>query len=330
MMTAASRNTSANGRRAHTPVMTSEMLDLLEVRSAGLYVDTTVGLGGHAAALAERSAPEGVVVGLDRDGESLALAGRNLERFGDRVRLVHARFSALGETLEGLGYSRPAADGILADLGLSSWQLDDGKRGFSFASDGPLDMRMDRQAAETALSVLQNLDEKTLSDLLSELGEEPMARPYARAIKEELARGELSSPRDLADVISEAAGPKRVGTARKHVATRTFMAIRMAVNEELEELEALLSHAPGWLKPGGRMAVLTYHSLEDRRVKDRFNRLERPEREVPHDLPLKNNELPRGEFRRVTTRPVTPSAEEIKDNPRSRSAKLRVLERKER
>lgn len=312
----------------HTPVMVEEILRLLDVRPGGLYVDVTVGMGGHTAALLHGCSPEGRVVGLDRDGDSLDRARQALAPYGSRVRLVHAPFSLLDQELGRLEEKPSSVDGILADLGLSSDQLLDPERGFGFDSPAPPDMRMDRKARQTALSVISELTEKELSDLLFRLGEEPLARRFARAIKQAYERGEIESASDLSRVVTRAAGPRRTGRSRRHVATRTFMALRIAVNEELDELTTLLSQAPSWLRPGGRMAVLSYHSLEDRLVKQRFLELEKPGRSVSPEQPQVRMDPVEGEYVRLTRKVVKPSEEEMRRNPRSRSARLRVLERK--
>jgi 16S rRNA (cytosine1402-N4)-methyltransferase len=317
---------------AHLPVLVDEVVDLLGVRPGGRYVDATLGLGGHTRAVLQASGPNGVVVGLDRDEEAAEIAKARLEdelgeSAGERLIVRLARFGRLDDVLEELGWGRGEVDGLIADLGVSSYQLDRDARGFGLDSGSELDMRMDR-AGITARELIEELSVDELAALLQRFGEEPMARKYSRAMKKAAGRGELRTGRDLAGVVEKAAGPARVSRARRHVATRVFMALRIAVNEELDELDALLARGPRWLKRGGRMAVISFHSLEDRAVKKAFNKLTRPQADVPAGLPLRESELPRPDFTLVTPKPILPSADEQQANPRSRSAKMRVLERR--
>lgn len=283
----------------HVPVMLPEVLQYLAPRADGIYVDATMGMGGHTAAIAERLTT-GFVIANDRDAESQRLAEPRLAAFGDRVRLRHGTFSELPRTLAALGVER--VDGILADLGPSRFQLTEPERGFSLQWDGPLDMRMDRSRGESAAELVNFMSEKDLADLIYGFGEERRSRSVSRAI---VRARPLRTTRQLARVIEEAA-PR---TGRLHPATQTFMALRIAVNKELEELDALLALAPGLVKPGGRIVILTFMSLEDRRVKHSFQDLARAGRAVV-----------------LTRHVVRPSAEEVARNPASRSAKLRALE----
>lgn len=301
----------------HQPVLVSEILDLLpdEVFTAGqgTFCDATVGMGGHSRALLERADRRGGhplrSIGLDRDPHALIVAGVNLAAFGERVTLVHARFSQIGTALAERGVRE--VDAVLADLGASSPQLDRAERGFSFRRSGPLDMRMDPTAGETAADLLGRLGEKEIERLLRDYGEERFAGRIARHIVEARGRGELDSTAALAAVVARAV-PARERS--RNPATRTFQALRIAVNQELDELDAFLDAAVGSLRPGGRLAVVSFHSLEDRMVKRRFRALAEPSRTGP-------------KLRILTKRVVVASDHEQAENPRSRSAKLRVAER---
>jgi 16S rRNA (cytosine1402-N4)-methyltransferase len=285
----------------HKPVLVAETLELLAVRGRGLYVDGTLGTGGHAAAILQRSAPDGRLLGLDRDVEALEHAKQALAPFGTRAELRHADYRRLPELLAG---RRP--DGILLDLGVSSLQLDVPERGFSFRADGPLDMRMDRTQGETAEDVVNRLPEHALADLIYRFGEERASRRIARAIVAARRRRRLRTTGELAELVRRAAGRGRPGLDQ---ATRTFQALRIHVNRELEGLGQALGAAAQALAPGGRLAVIAFHSLEDREVKQAFRTL-----------------AGRG-FRVLTRKPVRPGAEELRENPRARSARLRGLER---
>ena len=270
----------------------------------GTYVDGTVGLGGHTAALLESGA--GRVVGIDRDERALEIARDRLARFGDRVELVHGDYRQLVEVLRTRGIR--AVNGVLADFGVSSLQLDDPSRGFSFRQPGPLDMRMDQSRGEPLLVKLASVGEAELADVIYEFGEERKSRRVARAIVNARDRGALASSTDLAAVVRRAAG----GGAWQRVdpATRTFQALRIWVNAELEGLDAFVEAAVGSLVPGGRLAIISFHSLEDRVVKHTGRRL-----------------AAAGTVRLVTRRPMVPGDEEIARNPRARSARLRAVEK---
>jgi 16S rRNA (cytosine1402-N4)-methyltransferase len=300
----------------HRPVMLREALDWLRPRPAGVYCDATVGYAGHAQAILEASAPDGRLVGIDRDAQALEQARSRLRDYADRVTLVHAPFSRLKEVLETAG-ALPL-DGCLVDLGVSSPQLDRAERGFSFRQSGPLDMRMDASAGPTAAEYLGQIGEAELTAILLELGEERYARRIARAIVEARRSGPLDTTGALAALVARAV-PRR--EHHKDPATRTFQALRMAVNRELPELERLLADAPGCLRPGGRLVIIAFHSLEDRLVKHRMRELAfqpRNERGAPVGSPA---------WQVLTKRPVTPSEAELAENPRARSAKLRAAER---
>src|SRR5689334_7100873 len=249
----------------HLSVMPGEALTLLNVRSDGTYLDATAGLGGHTKLIAERL-DTGLVIANDRDPRSLEMARRNTEQWADRIRFIHGPFARLAEALEAAGASK--VDGLLADLGVSRYQLTTAERGFSFMADGPLDMRMDQTTGMTAADLVNHSDEKTLADLIYQLGEERRARTVARAI---VRARPLRSTLHLADV-TERAVPR---TGRLHPATQTFMALRAAVNEEPQELSKLLELGPKLLKSGGRMVVISFMSSDDRLVKENFRSMAR-------------------------------------------------------
>ncbi|GAB4204930.1 MAG: 16S rRNA (cytosine(1402)-N(4))-methyltransferase RsmH [Sandaracinaceae bacterium] len=290
---------------AHSPVMRDEVLRLLAPRDGGVYADVTLGRGGHAEAILEASAPSGRLVAVDRDLDALEGTRPRLARFGERVTYVHGVFSGLRDHLAQLGISQ--LDGLVADLGVSSPQLDTPERGFSFRAEGPLDMRMDATRGRTARELIADLDERELADLLYRYGEERKSRPIARSIKRAEAGGALETTLDLARAIWRVTGPRRVGI---DPATRSFQALRIAVNAELEELESLLTTLPDVLADGGVAAIIAFHSLEDRAVK--------------HSL----REEPRLDV--LTKRPLEATEAEASANPRARSAKLRCARRRPR
>jgi 16S rRNA (cytosine1402-N4)-methyltransferase len=289
----------------HASVLLAESLELLAVRPGGSYVDGTVGLGGHAAAILERSGPDGRLLGLDRDAEVLEQARERLRPFGERARLVHADYREIPRLLAG-----HRADGVLLDLGTSSVQLDTPERGFSFRSDGPLDMRMDRSGGPTAADVVNRASEPELADLIYRFGEERSSRRIARAIVAARRRGRIRTTAELAAIVRGAAGRSR--RPGLDPATRTFQAFRIHVNRELEGLGAALAAIAEGLAPRGRLAVIAFHSLEDREVKRTFRALGAG-----------------GRFTLLTRRPIRPGPGELGANPRSRSARLRGLERTE-
>ncbi|MDM7322105.1 MAG: 16S rRNA (cytosine(1402)-N(4))-methyltransferase RsmH [Gammaproteobacteria bacterium] len=304
---------------SHQPVMLDEVLEVLGLRSDGIYVDATFGRGWHSGAILERLGPAGRLIALDRDPEAVAEAHR---RFGTDARLtiVHAPFSSLRKALEPLGvWGR--VDGLLLDLGVSSPQLDTAERGFSFMRDGPLDMRMDPSHGESAADLLARIDEGELADILWRLGEERFSRRIARAIVQ--ARGETPITRtaQLAEIIAAAVPRREPG---KHPATRSFQALRLWINQELAELEAVLPQAREALAIGGRLAVISFHSLEDRMVKH-FLRGERAP-ELPREIPLMAAPAPA--VWRTLVRAQKASAAEVMANPRARSAVLRVAEKR--
>jgi 16S rRNA (cytosine1402-N4)-methyltransferase len=290
----------------HEPVMVAEALEHLAPERGGLFVDCTVGYGGHTRALLDGGATR--VIGFDRDQDALAHARQTLAAYESRVDLVHSDYRRLNEVLDARGVTE--VDGLLADLGVSSMQLDEPGRGFSFRRDDPLDMRMDRTSGPTAAEAIRDADEKTLADVIYEFGEERHSRRVARALVDARTRGAVETTGQLADIVRRAI--PRKGYSRIDPATRTFQALRIWVNRELEGLDAFLRAAASRLKPGGRMAVITFHSLEDRIVK--------------HTLRALQAEGTVGVTVR-TKRPIVPTEAEIERNPRARSAKLRAAER---
>ena len=327
------------GAAGHVPVLLKEAIDFLAVKRGGTYLDATVGLGGHSCEIAKHLGALGHLIGFDKDAAALAVAQRKLapvapvvslqslvvgEPACERpttneqrpdwpvITLIHGSFAELAQSERRTANDeqRTAYDGILADLGVSSLQLDDPQRGFSFQADAPLDMRMNAMSGPTADQVVNHLDERELADVIYEFGEERRSRRIARAI---VRSRPIQTTKQLADVISAAARSMKLGQPkyeRIHPATRTFQALRIFVNRELDDLKALLEAAPGVLNPGGRLVVISFHSLEDRIVKDALR-----------------EGAKQGWYRPLTKKPVTASEEEIDRNPRSRSAKLRAAER---
>lgn len=301
----------------HLPVLYQEVLSALRPRSGGRYVDCTVGAGGHAAGILEASAPDGMLLGLDVDPQALALAEQRLASFGERVILRRASYTTLRAQLTALGWD--AVDGVLLDLGVSSMQLDTPQRGFSFREDGPLDMRFDPSQPLTAADLVNTLSEEALAEILWRYGEERRARQVARAI---VAHRPITTTRQLAEIVARATTSGRPGM---HPATRTFQALRIAVNRELEHIEQVLPQAVAALRPGGRLAVIAFHSLEDRLVKQ-FMRRESRDCLCPPKQPVCTCGH-RATLRIVKPFPIKPTAEEVARNPRARSARLRVAER---
>ena len=306
----------------HRPVLPEEATRFLVWDRDGVYVDGTTGLGGHTARIAGQLSPRGRIVAVDRDEQALGLAAGRLAEPPVEITFCRDNFKNLPLILNRLGI--PAIHGLLLDLGLSSFQLGDPGRGFSFSSDGPLDMRMDGRQKSTAADLLATLSAEELANILYEYGEERRSRAIARRIVEARKSRRLATTGQLAELVGGVLGPRRKGMI--HPATRTFQALRIAVNNELEGLGELLERMAGLLVPGGRLVVISFHSLEDRIVKQCFQRLEgRCICRRPPELCL----CPRRPVVRVLTRkPVEPSAEEVRDNPRSRSAKLRAAERR--
>lgn len=307
---------------AHKPVLAEEVLEQLRPRDGGIYVDCTVGGGGHAGAILRASSPRGRLIGLDQDPEALEAAARHLSLYGSRVELIRANFADLGRVLEGYGIA--AVDGVLFDLGVSSPQLDEPERGFTYREDAPLDMRMDPSRPTTAYHLVNGLTEKELLDIIQRYGEERWAGRIARFIVEARERERIETTGRLVEIIKAAipAGARRKGP---HPARRTFQALRIAVNDELGSLERGLVQAVRFLKPGGRVGVISFHSLEDRIVKQ-FFRQEEKGCVCPPEQPVCTCGR-RPTLRVLTRRPITAKETEVDENPRARSAKLRVAER---
>ncbi len=292
-----------HGEAGHVPVLLKEAIDFLAVKRGGTYLDATVGLGGHSYEIAKRLGAPGHLIGFDKDPAALEIAGAKLQGsagVSPAITLIHGSFAEVGERIA------PASlDGLLADLGVSGLQLGDPARGFSFQAEGPLDMRMDPMSGETAEQVVNHLGERELADVIYEFGEERRSRRIARAI---VRSRPIRTTKQLVEVVAAAA--RSMKHERIHPATRTFQALRIFVNRELDDLKALLEAAPRALKPGGRLVVIGFHSLEDRIVKDALREGAR-----------------QGWYRLLTKKPLTASEEEMDRNPRSRSAKMRAAER---
>ncbi|MGH7252467.1 MAG: 16S rRNA (cytosine(1402)-N(4))-methyltransferase RsmH [Nitrospiraceae bacterium] len=294
---------------SHVPVLVEEVLSWLACRPGGRYLDCTVGQGGLASSILDLTGPDGSVIGIDQDEEAIAAARNRLEPFAGRARLIRGNFRQLKQHLSSVGLSE--VDGVVFDLGMSSAQLDQPDRGFSFLDDGPLDMRMDRRGDRTAAELLNRLGETELADLLYRFGEERYSRRIARAVVRARDRRPLQTTFDLLSVIRDAV-PAFYRHGRLHYATRTFQALRIAVNRELEVLEGSLRDAADVLAPGGRLCVISFHSLEDRIAKQTFRALSHGQEPCLATL---------------TKKPCVPSEQERRENPRARSAKLRVAER---
>jgi len=301
---------------AHRPVLLAEAIEALGIRPDGVYVDATFGRGGHSASILARLSPQGRLIALDRDPEAVAAA----QSIGDaRFAIRHARFSQLAEVLRASGLV--AVDGVLFDLGVSSPQLEAPDRGFSFRADAPLDMRMDPTRGETAAEWLARATEAELRGVIRKYGDERFAGPIAKAIAGARARGGIRTTGELAGVVATAVRTRERG---QDPSTRTFQALRIHLNQELEELSLALPQARDALAPGGRLVVISFHSLEDRIVKHFLRDEARPQ--LPERLPVKATEMPQPRLRLVG-RPVRPAAAEVDANPRARSAVMRVAER---
>ncbi|MFA5148479.1 MAG: 16S rRNA (cytosine(1402)-N(4))-methyltransferase RsmH [Candidatus Omnitrophota bacterium] len=292
------------GEFIHKPVLLNEVLEALEPAPGKTVVDCTVGLGGHAEAILDAISPGGRLVGIDRDAKALEIAGKRLGRPGERVDLIKGRFDELDTIFESAGIK--GADGFLFDLGVSSMQLDEASRGFSFRSDAPLDMRMDTSSSKDAAEVINSASEAELDRILEEYGEERFHRRIAAAIAGERKKARIETTGRLVEIVVHAM-PHSMRHGRVHAATRTFQALRIAVNEELSALDKALGQAIGLLNPGGVICVISYHSLEDRIVKNKFK-----EAKAQDILELKSK------------KPITPEEAEIEQNPRARSAKMRA------
>jgi 16S rRNA (cytosine1402-N4)-methyltransferase len=312
-----SASNDADLDRRHTPVLYQRVLSALNPCAGARYIDGTLGPGGHARGILEASAPDGQLLGIDVDPIALSQARQRLAPFEDRVHIQQGSYANMADYTASLGWNQ--VDGVLLDLGFSSLQVDDPKRGFSFRKEGPLDMRFDPSLSTTAADLVNQLPENELAELIASYGEENRARRVARAI---VRNRPMQTTLELAEVVANAVGRTRKGI---HPATRTFQALRMAVNEELATLENGLDQAVGLLAPGGRITVISFHSLEDRLVK-RYFRRESRDCICPPEQPICTCEH-RARLEIVTRRPIRPTEAEIKANPRARSARMRVAER---
>lgn len=288
----------------HVPVLEEEVIRHLNLRRNGIYVDATLGLGGHAQRILDTIGPAGRVIGFEWDEQAARTAADRLKDYGGRIRIIQRNYAELVEGLKMEGIAK--IDGLLLDLGASSLQFDRGERGFSFQADAPLDMRMDRRLPLTAADLVQMLSKEELADIIYNYGEERQARRIADFIVRARERRKVERTCQLAGIVANAV-PKKFHPKTRHVATRTFQALRIAVNREFDNLTRVLTAAPDVLHPGARIGVITFHSLEDRIVKQHF--------------------AGSRAYRVITRRPVSPGADEVARNPRARSAKLRVAER---
>ena len=296
-------------QKLHTPVMLKEVLDYLNLAPGKVIVDATVGTGGHSRAILERVTPGGRLIGIDRDQESLGVASERLKEYSGSFEFVHSNFTDIDKVLEGLKVKK--IDGILFDLGISSFQLDDPHRGFSFQNEGPLDMRLDRDSYISAYDLVNNLNEDEISDLLWTFGQERWHNRIAHLVVEEREKHPIATTRELATIVEKAIPYRyRHRHYRIHPATRTFQAVRIAVNRELETLGGAINRAIDAMGQGARICVISFHSLEDRVVKHTFR-----------------NAAANGLLHLITPKPLTPMLSEIGENPSSRSSKLRVGEK---
>jgi len=303
-----SQNNEPGVRRFyHLPVLVEEVMDLLKCGPGKTYVDATLGGGGHAFEILSRTGPDGILIGVEWDEESIIEAKKILLPFGDRVRIYRENFICLPDLLRAI--NQPEVDGLLFDLGLSTIQLDRGERGFSFQKDGPLDMRMDQRKEITAGELINQLSEKELENTLLNYGEERWAKRIAEAIVRERKVNPILTTQALRRMVHQAI-PKRFHSRKTDPATKTFQALRIRVNDELDNLKKILETGWKFLKKGGRICIISFHSLEDRLVKETFRSLEQE-----------------GVMKRITKKPILPSLIEKRNNPRSRSARLRCAER---
>lgn len=308
-----------SGGSRHKSVLLEEAVDALAIKPAGIYVDATFGRGGHTRLILQRLGEQGRLIALDRDPAAIA-AGEAMAIADSRLTLVHAAFSGLADALKEQGVVR--VDGVLLDLGVSSPQLDEAQRGFSFRTDAPLDMRMDTSRGRTAADWLAEASQQQIVEVIRNYGEERFAHEIAKAIVAARAREPVATTRQLAEIVAQAVRTREPG---QHPATRSFQAIRIHVNQELEELSLVLPQCVEALNPGGRLVAISFHSLEDRVVK-RFLRDESRPPQLPPRLPVRAAELPPPRLRLVG-KPVRPSEADVDDNPRARSAVMRVAER---
>ena len=307
----------------HQPVLMNQTLNSLKLRPGGVYLDGTLGGGGHTEAILQATEPDGKVIGLDQDDEALAAASQRLKPFGERFCPIRANFAEMEQVLAAEGIA--GLDGVLLDIGVSSHQLDEPDRGFSYMQDGQLDMRMDRRGGQTAADLVAELSESELANLIYRYGEEKFSRRIARRIVEQRAQTPIESTKQLAELISAAIPAAQRRKEKQHPAKRTFQALRIAVNDELGVLERGLVAAFASLKSGGRLSVITFHSLEDRIVKNYFAGLAKG-CECPPEFPVcVCGKQPQALL--ITRHPQTATEDELQSNPRARSAKLRTVEK---
>lgn len=303
--------------------MADEVTEYLNINSNGFYVDCTLGGGGHSRLILEQNGPDGKLLALDRDQVAIDNAKTSLSRFKERLILKKANFSSLKTVMKEIGFEK--ADGILADIGVSSHHLDMAERGFSFLKEGPLDMRMDQHSEKTAYDIVNSYSSEELFIIFKKYGEEKFASRIANRIEQKRKICSIKTTAELADIIKNAIPEKFSRKSKIHPATKCFMAIRIEVNDELGHLEKFLEDAPDLLKPKARLCILTFHSLEDRIVKNKFKELENP-CTCPPDFPVCMCQKKK-EVRLVTRKPLVPGESEININPRARSTKMRVLEK---
>ncbi|MBO6106464.1 MAG: 16S rRNA (cytosine(1402)-N(4))-methyltransferase RsmH [Stomatobaculum sp.] len=310
----------------HISVLLNETVESLNIRPDGIYVDGTLGGGGHAYHVAEQLTGGGRLIGIDQDADAIAAATERLKPFADRVSIVRDNYVNIKSVLSGLGITEEekAVDGIYLDLGVSSWQLDNAERGFSYMEDAPLDMRMDRRQSQTAADLVNTATEQELFRIIRDYGEDRFAKNIAKHIVQARERKPVETTKELADIIRGAI-PMKVQVTGGHPAMRTFQAIRIALNEELTVLENSIDTMIRLLKPGGRLSIITFHSLEDRIVKNGFRRNEHPCICPPGFPVCVCGRESLGTV--ITKKPILPTEEEIRENSRSHSAKLRVFER---
>lgn len=308
----------------HVSVLLQETVDELQVKPKGIYVDGTLGGGGHSYEICRRLDSEGRLIGIDQDAEALNAAKKRLEEFGDRTTFVKSNYEQMSDVLCQLGIEQ--VDGIVLDLGVSSYQLDNAERGFSYMENAPLDMRMDREQSISARDIVNDYSEEELFRVIKEYGEERFARSIARNICRQRLDKPIETTFELVDIIRRSM-PAKARNAKGHPAKRTFQAIRIECNRELEVLRETLDTMVGLLRDGGRISIITFHSLEDRMVKTRFRQWENP-CTCPASFPVcVCSRKPKGKV--ITRKPILPSKEEIEENTRAKSAKLRVFEKRE-
>lgn len=308
----------------HIPVLKDKVIEFLDIKKGGYYLDGTIGFGGHTLAMLEAAQGDIFILGTDRDQDALKVAKKSIESKGysHMVFLYHSNYSRVFDLIKGLGWD--ALDGALLDLGISSYQVDIPERGFSFHRDGPLDMRMDHTQKISAYELINSLSYEELKSIIREYGEDPFASRIAMKIVETRKKRTIKTTRELASVVLEAYPARFRRSARRHPATRTFQALRIAVNRELDELNSFLSGILDFFKPGGRLVIISFHSLEDRIVKHFFKREQRGCVCPPDQILCTCNHKPR--LKILTKKPVVPDKGEIKQNKRARSAKLRAAE----